>query len=186
MAAANPSMSDTTSRKQAGTPSPFALFGLPETFRLDLDRLESAYQRAILAVHPDRFAGRSAAERRVAEQWSARINEAHALLQDPVRRAAWLCEAAGTPLNAETDTKMPPDFLMAQIERREALDGANSLESVDALLNDVERDAEQLVAVIGRAADDEHNWAEAAAAARRLMFLERFIAEAQKKRATYL
>ncbi len=177
-------MSDTPAKSAA--PSPFSLFGLPCAFRIDPERLEAAYQRAIVQVHPDRFAGRSAAERRVAEQWSARINEAHALLSDPVRRAGWLCEAAGVPLNAETDTRMPPDFLMAQIERREALEDASSLQAVDALLSQARTDALALVDEIAKAADDDKDWHAAAAAARRLMFLERFIGEAEKARAAFL
>lgn len=167
-------------------PTPFSIFGLAPAFRIDAERLEAAYERAILKVHPDRFAGRSAAERRVAEQWSARINEAHAILADPVRRAAWLCEAAGTPVEAETNTRMPPDFLLAQIERREALESAKTLDAVEALLAQAGDEARRLEAEIAAAADDEKNWPKAADAARRLMFLQRFIGEAKKARGAFL
>ena len=37
--------------------SAFELFGLPEKFAIDLEALEKAHERAILKVHPDRFAG---------------------------------------------------------------------------------------------------------------------------------
>ena len=75
--------------------TPFELFGLKPAFKVDLEALHAAHERAILQVHPDRFADRPAAERRVAEQWASRINEAYAVLKDPVKRAVWLCEAAG-------------------------------------------------------------------------------------------
>lgn len=72
--------------------TPFELFGLKPAFKVDLEALHAAHERAILQVHPDRFADRPAAERRVAEQWASRINEAYAVLKDPVKRAVWLCK----------------------------------------------------------------------------------------------
>ena len=104
--------------------SPFQLFGMKPAFMIDEAKLEAAYQAAMMKVHPDRFADRPAAERRVAEQWSTRINEAFKLLKSPVKRAAWLCENAGRPIEAETNTRMPADFLMTQIMWREALESA--------------------------------------------------------------
>ena len=73
-------------------------------------------------MHPDRFASGTAAERRVAMQWATRANEAYTTLRSPQRRAAYLVERAGVPINAETNTAMPPAFLMQQMEWREALD----------------------------------------------------------------
>ena len=104
--------------------TPFELFGLKPAFKVDLEALHAAHERAILQVHPDRFADRPAAERRVAEQWASRINEAYAVLKDPVKRAVWLCEAAGRSVGAETNTRMPTDFLMQQMAWREAMDDA--------------------------------------------------------------
>lgn len=163
--------------------SPFDIFGLPERFALDAARLKAAHQQAILKVHPDRFADRSPAERRVAEQWSARINEAFALLSDPVRRAGWLCEKAGHPLKAETDTRMPADFLMAQIEYREALENAAKPEDVDAVLEDARSRADREAAALQVLIDEKADWEGAVAAARRLLFIDRLIEEAKKRRA---
>ena len=52
----------------------FELFGLEPKFAIDEAALKAAHDRAILKVHPDRFAGRPAAERRVAEQWLSLIH----------------------------------------------------------------------------------------------------------------
>ena len=68
--------------------SPFQLFGMKPAFMIDEAKLEAAYQAAMMKVHPDRFADRPAAERRVAEQWSTRINEAFKLLKNPVPGSA--------------------------------------------------------------------------------------------------
>ncbi len=100
----------------------FALFGLPHAFALDPAVLERAWKRVALAVHPDRFATASAAERRVAMQWSAQANEAYRVLRDPLSRARYLCELAGVDLQTETNTAMSAGFLMQQMEWHEQLE----------------------------------------------------------------
>ena len=75
-------------------------------------------------MHPDRFAAEGAAAQRVAMQWAVRVNEAYQRLKDPLKRAAYLCELHGAPIDAENNTAMPRDFLMQQMEWREALDDA--------------------------------------------------------------
>ena len=44
----------------------FTLLSLPAVFALPEDKVEEAWRRAIALVHPDKFAGRPDAERRVA------------------------------------------------------------------------------------------------------------------------
>ena len=82
----------------------FVLLGVPEQFRLDPAAVEAGWKKAIAAVHPDRFADRSAAERRVAEQWAGRINEARDALMTPVARATELLKLRGRDIKSETDT----------------------------------------------------------------------------------
>ena len=100
----------------------FTLFGLPRAFAIDPQVLEAAWKRVATAVHPDRFASGSAAEKRVALQWSTQANEAWRVLRDPLSRARYLCELAGVDLQTETNTAMAPAFLMQQMEWYEALD----------------------------------------------------------------
>ena len=73
-------------------------------------------------MHPDRFATRSAAEKRVAMQWSSQANEAYRILKDPMSRARYLCELAGIDLQTETNTAMSPDFLLRQMSWHEQFD----------------------------------------------------------------
>ena len=89
------------------------------SFRVDQKALDEGYRRVELQVHPDRFASATPAMKRVAEQWSQRANEALSTLSDPLKRAVYLCESAGFPVNAENNTRMPVDFLMQQMEWRE-------------------------------------------------------------------
>ena len=159
--------------------SPFQLFGMKLTFTIDLDRLEAAYQAAMMKVHPDRFAGRPAAERRVAEQWSTRINESYQLLKSPVKRAAWLCETAGHPLEAETNTSMPMEFLLTQIAWREALESAQgNSEAIDAVRAEAMALREEVLKEITQAIDGDAAWERAVDLTRKLMFIDRFLEEA--------
>ena len=96
----------------------FVLLGVPEQFRLDPAAIEAGWKKAIAAVHPDRFADRSAAERRVAEQWAGRINEARDALMTPVARATELLKLRGRDIKSETDTHMDTAFLMQQMQWR--------------------------------------------------------------------
>ena len=50
----------------------FSLFGLPERFAIDPLKLDAAYRQVQAKVHPDRFAHRPEAERRVAALESRR------------------------------------------------------------------------------------------------------------------
>ncbi len=161
--------------------SPFQLFGMKPAFEIDETRLEAAYQAAMMKVHPDRFADRSAAERRVAEQWSARINEAHETLKNPVQRASWLCESAGFPIGAETNTAMPMDFLMKQMQWREALEAAEgNPEAITAIRQSTEAEKADIIAGLARNIDEEKNWAGAVDLTRRLMFVNRFLEEVER------
>jgi len=111
----------------------FALFGVARKFAQDLNGLEARWKALQREAHPDKFAAQGSAAQRLAMQWSVRINEAWQRLKDPVRRAAYLCELAGAPLQAESNTAMPAQFLMQQMEWREALEDAVSAEALDRL-----------------------------------------------------
>lgn len=155
--------------------SAFELFGLAPKFSIDLEALRAAHERAILKVHPDRFAGRPAAERRVAEQWSARINESYEVLRDPVKRAALLCEAAGRPVGAETNTRMPVDFLMQQMAWRDAMESAADEGARGAVRAEAQAERAKVEAALADAIDVRADWEAAADLTRRLMFITRFL-----------
>jgi molecular chaperone HscB len=72
-------------------------------------------------VHPDRFAHAGEAEKRLSMQWTARVNEAYATLRRPFERARYLLELQGIEAMDPNNTRMPPDFLMQQMEWRETL-----------------------------------------------------------------
>jgi molecular chaperone HscB len=153
----------------------FELFNLPAKFDVDMAALDSAYRDVQARVHPDRFVNASDAEKRVAMQWATRANEAYQTLRNPQKRAQYICEINGVDLNTESNTAMPMDFLMQQMEWREALGDARAAKDVDALdaLDvQVKRERRERLAQIGSqldASDFEH----AAQGVRALMFLDK-------------
>ena len=155
----------------------FTLFGLPARFGLDQAALEHAYKRVQSQVHPDRFASATAAERRVAMQWAARANEALQTLRSPVRRAAYLCERSGVPIDAESNTAMPGSFLAHQMQWREELDDVCATpngERLRALAEDVASVRTRTLEQLESALDVAHDFRSAAGLVRQLMFIERF------------
>lgn len=111
----------------------FALFGLPRVYRVDMARLDQAYHAMQGKVHPDRHAHLPETERRLSMQWATQVNEAYQTLRDPLRRARYLLQLAGHDARLETNTAMPAEFLMAQMELREAVADAREAGDVDVL-----------------------------------------------------
>ncbi|MDQ2777933.1 MAG: Fe-S protein assembly co-chaperone HscB [Pseudomonadota bacterium] len=155
----------------------FTLYGLPARQALDRDALDARRRDLQARVHPDRFASEGAAAQRVAMQWAVRVNEAYQRLKDPLSRAAYLCEQRGVPIDAERNTAMSAEFLMQQMQWREALDDAADTAdgtAVQALQTQVERDQAAMFADVARLLDDENDAVAAAAQVRALMFVARF------------
>ena len=157
----------------------FDLFQLPQQFALDSAALDRAYRNVQGQVHPDKFVSASEAEQRVAMQWATRANEAYLTLKSPLKRASYLCELHGVDLQIESNTDMPRDFLMQQMEWRETLEDAKAGRDMAALtkLDDALRAARKAeIAQIG-ALFEGGDYAQAAQQVRQLMFLEKIGAE---------
>jgi molecular chaperone HscB len=155
----------------------FELFGLTPAFALEAESLERSYRGIQARIHPDRYAHAGDAERRASMQWTTRVNEAYRTLKSPVQRAKYLLEMNGVDVGFETNTQMPTDFLLRQLELREALAGAKQPEALDELLAEVRREQRQLVQGIAQLIDGRKDYAAAAGEVRKLMFLDKLAAE---------
>lgn len=152
----------------------FELFGLPQQFAQDRAAIDARWKELQREAHPDKFAAQGAAAQRVAMQWSVRINEAYQRLKDPLKRAAYLCELRGAPVEAENNTAMPAEFLMEQMEWREALDEASGEADLDKLNEQLNAARKQALQAIGQSLDARNDPKAAAQQVRALMFIERF------------
>jgi molecular chaperone HscB len=159
----------------------FALFGLNRGFRLDLSDLDSRYRDIQAQVHPDRFVNAGDAERRLSMQWATHANEAYQTLKKPLERAKYLLHLTGHDIQAENNTAMPADFLIEQMEWREAVMEARTggdhheLERLhNRLRGDVKSRYEELAELLDASSAD---YPLATDRVRRLMFLEKLLYE---------
>lgn len=158
----------------------FALFGVKPAFRLDLSDLDSRYRDIQAQVHPDRFAHAGEAERRLSMQWATHANEAYQTLKKPLDRAKYLLHLAGHDIQAESNTAMPADFLMEQMEWREAVMEARNggdHHELEHLHNRLRGDIIERYDELGQLLDDAGDHTQATDRVRRLMFLEKLLYE---------
>ncbi len=152
----------------------FDLFGLEPRFRCDAAALERAFRALQGEVHPDRFATAGDAERRLALQSSARVNEAYGVLKDPVERARYLLQLNGVDALAETDTALPLEFLERQLERREQAAeaaGAGDRAALAAIRAGIDAELQTAEARLAALLDDAQAFDEARMRVREFRFL---------------
>lgn len=152
----------------------FTLLGLEPRFAIDRESLDRRWRALQAEVHPDRFVGEGGSAQRVAAQWAMRVNQAHQRLKDPLRRAAYLCELRGAPVDAERNTAMPADFLTQQMSWREALEDAGDTAALERIDAEVRAHEERLLDELRATLDERDRPAEAAQQVRALMFVARF------------
>ncbi|MDI1308310.1 MAG: Fe-S protein assembly co-chaperone HscB [Methylotenera sp.] len=154
----------------------FELFGLNPIFNIELATLESNFRKIQSESHPDRFLTASATEKLSAMQLATLANEAYQCLKNPANRAKYLLELQGITAISETNTAMPMDFLMQQMEWREATEDAVSAKDVDALDNllaEIRVEAKSLQENLVSLLDVKKDYATATDATRKLIFMEK-------------
>ena len=142
----------------------FALFGLEPVFAINMERLEQAYLDIQGRVHPDRFAHLPDLEKRLSMQWATHANEAFRTLKSPLARGHYLLEMRGVDPAFDTNTAMSAEFLMEQMEWREALGD---------LARRIRHSSKTLVDELGRQLDVAGDLEGAADTVRRMKFLEK-------------
>jgi molecular chaperone HscB len=110
-----------------------------------------------------------------------RINEAYQRLKDPLKRAAYLCELLGAPVQAENNTAMPAAFLMQQMAWREQLDDTDSAHGLETLADEVSAEQRRVQRELARLLDEAKDPLQAVGQVRALMFIERFTQEVNAK-----
>lgn len=101
--------------------SPFEVLEIEPRFDLDPAALEARHKELSRALHPDRYAGRPASERRLALSKAIEVNEAFRALKDPIKRAEAVARSRSLPVGETTEPKPSPALLMEMMEAREEL-----------------------------------------------------------------
>jgi molecular chaperone HscB len=161
----------------------FELFDLDARFSLELATFEANYRRIQSATHPDRFVSASASEKLASMQLATLANEAYQTLKNPASRAKYLLELQGIAAISETNTAMPADFLMQQMEWREALEDAKADKNIAALedlLNELRSSAKTLQADLAELLDTKKDYITATDDARKLIFIDKVAADINK------
>ncbi|MCL2020997.1 MAG: Fe-S protein assembly co-chaperone HscB [Betaproteobacteria bacterium] len=156
----------------------FTLFALQPVFRIAQAELEERYLALQREAHPDRFSGADEKTRRVSAQLAARINEGYQTLKEPLPRALYLLQHLGFAVGS--GQALPAEFLMEQMEWREAIleaRASNDARSLEHLLERLVRDLAHHFETLGNLLDDELDYPTAADLTQRLMFLEKLRTE---------
>jgi molecular chaperone HscB len=163
---------------------PFETLGVEPLFALDLDALERRHRDLSRALHPDRYTGAPAAERRLALGRAIDVNEAFRALKDPIRRAEALLRRAGVPVGEISEPKPPPELLMEMMDLREELAGAaraRDLAAVGRLAEGMRGRREDVSRRLGRVLDegggDPQKMAAALPSLGELRYIRRFLDE---------
>lgn len=161
----------------------FQLFELPTEFNVDVALLGERYRKLQRELHPDRFAQASGTQQRLAVQYSAFVNEAHATLSKPLPRALYLLELAGMSQEEIAAQQVDGGFLIEQMELREKLESLHDLVDPDTVLDHL---VTEITADIGvhrgefEAAYDRSDLAAAASACVKMQYLEKLLREAEQ------
>jgi len=112
---------------------PFQTLGVPARFDLDAEELAQRHRDLSRALHPDKFAGAGAQERRLSLSRAIEVNEAFRALKDPIKRAEALLRLGGVPVGETAEPKPSQALLMDMMERREELGDARRAKDLGAV-----------------------------------------------------
>ncbi len=164
----------------------FELFELPVAFSIDEQQLTTRYRSLQRMLHPDRHRAGSDTEQRWSMQAASFVNDGYQTLSNQLARAIYLLGLNGVSIDQETDTHMAPDFLMQQMELREALADApqarDPYQALDSIAVELREDVNMSATAFEQAADDE-NWQQARTVVRQWQFLDKLRREVQDQEA---
>jgi molecular chaperone HscB len=152
----------------------FKLLQLPETFVIDLEKLDQNYQTLQKEIHPDRFASSGNEAKLESVKKTAQANDAYHTLKSPIRRAEYLLHLQGINMHDEKYTTVPQAFLIQQMEWREELEThkQNKL-ALERLAQDIQQSKHEMINQLPRYFENKNNLDEAVKITRELNFIEK-------------
>ena len=161
----------------------FELFGLKKAFKLDLSTLETNYRAIQSASHPDRFVTATSTEKLQAMQTATLANEAYLTLKNSANRAKYCLALQNIDAVNDTNTSMPTDFLMQQMDWREALEDAKQTKdsvALEALLAEMQLASNALQTNLIASIDEQKDYFKATCDTRKLIFIDKVSADIHK------
>ncbi len=162
----------------------FELFSLPQQYAVERSDLDVRYRKLQHTVHPDRFVTAGDQERRVSMQQATHINEAYQVLKDPLRRGRYLLELRGHAIEDQQTTHQDAEFLMQQIELREALGDIrrqdDPLQALDRLAREVQAQYRALESALAQALDAGEETEQAVSLVLKMQYFMRLQSEVQE------
>jgi len=167
----------------------FELFRLPFQFELDGSLLSTQFRELQRRFHPDNFATASERDRLMSVQKAAQINDAFQTLKNPISRAEYMLSEKDVDIRGEQKTLHDPEFLMQQMELREALEDISFASDPEDALFDFEQQISALYK--SQLADlegllNQEDWQQAADAVRKLKFIDKLRYEIERLEETLL
>lgn len=156
----------------------FEHFHLPVVFSIDIQTLEANYRKIQAEVHPDKFVTATPSERLQSMQVATLTNEAYQTLKHPTARARYLLQLQGVETLEDSNTAMPADFLMTQMEWREEMEDAQhakDVDALDALLRTIQDNGKSLQAAFASTLTNDAQTA--AQLVRKLSFIDKISAD---------
>ena len=152
----------------------FTLIQLPETFIIDLKKLDQNYQNLQKEIHPDRFASLADEAKIVSIKKAAQVNDAYQTLKSPIRRAEYLLHLYDIDIHDEKYTSVPQDFLMQQMEWREELEThKQNKEPLEKLASSIQRNKNEIMSQLPEFFENKNDLSNAIRLTRELNFIEK-------------
>jgi molecular chaperone HscB len=154
----------------------FTLFKLPRTFMLDKKQLAQAYLTLQTQYHPDRAAHLTLSEQQPYLAMATHINAGYRTLKNALSRARYLLQLSGVDAEEETNTAMPTEFLIDQMQWRENIITAkqsSDIVALEAIQQTLYQNMMQLEKMLEATLDHQADLSQAALLVRKYRFYEK-------------
>jgi molecular chaperone HscB len=109
----------------------FEFLKLPRSLAIDSKDLEKRFYALSRKYHPDVHARKSQAEKDLAEESAAVLNDAYRTLRDPIQRAQYLLKLEGFDIGEQSTKGVPPELLEEVFELNEAIEESGKGEALE-------------------------------------------------------
>jgi molecular chaperone HscB len=96
----------------------FTFFGLPRKLNIDLPALDKDFYELSRKLHPDLNARAGTEEQEWSLQQSSRLNDAHRVLKDPIKRTEYLLKLEGVELEEQSKSATEKARASGQVKKQ--------------------------------------------------------------------